>query len=170
MGRHPPRRPDQRGHVHVVSAGVHDRDHQAGDRAGLAGLRRVRQAGLLFDGQSVHVGAHHHRGALAVLHQGDHSGSAHAFGDGEAPATQLRRQPRSRLVLHERQLGVAVEMVEYGRQVCRVVRRDGLAQRSAAPGTRLAVQGSREARQQERSQPKKEPLHRSLASMGQGRA
>ena len=68
------------GDVHVVPAGVHDRDLVA---VGVGRRRRagIRQAGRLADRQRVHVGAQHHRGTVTVAQHADDAGAPHARGD-----------------------------------------------------------------------------------------
>ena len=68
-------RAGQPGHVHVVSAGVHDRYFVA-VRIGRSGGAGVGQAGRLPDRQRVHVGAQHDRRAVAVGQQPDHTRAA----------------------------------------------------------------------------------------------
>jgi len=99
-GAEQPRGTGQHGCVHVVTAGV----HRAGYR------RRVRQPGLLGDGQGVHVPAqqHHRARPPAAQHRGHRA---------ERPAcADLQRQPVQRvqhLALRLRQvqadLGLAVD-------------------------------------------------------------
>jgi hypothetical protein len=64
--------------VHVVSAGVHDRNLDPGVVLH-TDLARVGESRLLLDGKSVHVGADEDGGALAVLHHGDDSEAADFF-------------------------------------------------------------------------------------------
>ena len=58
-------RPEQRGDVHVVSAGMHDGHFVAVGVGGLHGAGVIESGGL-FDWQRVHVGSQQHRGARSV--------------------------------------------------------------------------------------------------------
>ncbi len=75
--RHQRRGAEQRGHVDVVPAGVHDRDGLA---PGRRGCRRagVGQAGPLRHRQGVHVGPKQDRRTVAVGQDADHPGPADA--------------------------------------------------------------------------------------------
>jgi len=73
-------RGQQHGGVPVMAASVHDAHIAAG----------IRQAGGLFDGQRVHVGAQAQRfAAIAALELPDHAGPAQAAGDLIAPLLEL---------------------------------------------------------------------------------
>jgi hypothetical protein len=63
--REHPRDPDQRSHVEIMAAGVHDGNFIAGVVLGDHGAG-IGQAGLFLDWQRVHVGADQHRRATAV--------------------------------------------------------------------------------------------------------
>ena len=79
---------DHRGHVHVVSAGVHDGN---GRPRGVDALRSagVRQTRLLLDRQCVHVGPHPHHRAVAVAQDADDTGDPDALFDLEAQVAQV---------------------------------------------------------------------------------
>jgi hypothetical protein len=56
--------------VDIVSAGVHNADVNAGIVFGV-NVACVRQPGLLFDGQSIHIGANQDGGTRTIFHYGD---------------------------------------------------------------------------------------------------
>jgi hypothetical protein len=103
------RRADERGHVHVVPAGVHDRNGRAGVvlRPDLA---RVSESGSLLDRQRVHVRADQHRRAAAVAEQRDDAEASDMVGDLVAELAQVVRELRRGPFFMERQLGVLVQV------------------------------------------------------------
>ena len=128
--------PTQRRHVDVVSAGVHDRHRRAalvlrGDLAGVA------KPGLLLDRKPVELRAQQHRRTAAIAEHTDHAGPAHLLGDLEAERAQLRRHLRGGLLLLQRQLRVAVQLL-----IERVQRRVQLVE----PGERFRLRTSRPPR------------------------
>ncbi len=122
------RRPDQRGDVHVMAAGMHDRLLDAA-RIGLACGRGVGQARALLQRQPVHVGTHQNGRPGAVAQDGDDAGAADSCGHLIAERPKLARHPRRRLGLAAGQLRIAMEMVEQGTEIFAIVARHGLAQR-----------------------------------------
>ena len=116
-----PRRADKARHVYVVTAGM----HHAGllpVGADCLRLRGVRQTVALDDGQTVHVGAQHHHGTLAVADHADDTvatDTARHFDAGDRP--QLLHDPGAGLLLLERQLGVGVQMLKERLQVGGVI-------------------------------------------------
>ena len=74
----------QPGDVQVVPAGMRDADLSP-IRVGGRRLAGIRQAGVLGHRQRVHVGAQHHRRAVAIAQHADHAGHA-----------DLAASPRSR--------------------------------------------------------------------------
>ena len=119
-GHQLPRRADQGGDVHVVTAGMHDRllDPVAVD---LTRGRGIGQAAGLLQRQAVHVGADHHRRAVAVAQHRDHAGATDAGRDVIAEGGQPGRHDAGGADLHPRQFGMAMEVVEQGREVGAVV-------------------------------------------------
>ena len=103
-------RANQAAAVQVVAAGVHD-GHLLATRVLGRDLARKVQAGVLLDGQRVGVAAQHDGGPLAVAQQAHHAGAAHLGTDLVAQLLQLARQARAGLVLLERQLGHAVQVL-----------------------------------------------------------
>ena len=104
---------DQRRHVHVVAAGMHDRA-QFAMHVLLLDLGRIRKSGVFLNRQAIHVGAQHHRWAITVPHHRDHAGAAHLLRHLVAKGAQLLGQSRRCLAFAKRQLGVLVEMQEQG--------------------------------------------------------
>ena len=131
--RHLPRRADQRGDVHVMAAGVHHRLLDAG-AVGLPGARWIGDAGALLQRQAVHVGAQHHRRPGAVAQQGDDAVAADAGRHLVAERAQLARHPRRGLHLAAGQFGIAMEMIEQGREIGTIVARHRIAQRVVLGG------------------------------------
>ncbi|MDQ0710273.1 hypothetical protein QFZ52_002925 [Arthrobacter woluwensis] len=109
-------RPEQAGHVHIVAAGVHDGDVVA-VRIGPAGGAGVVEAGLLLDGQAVHVRAQQHGGADAVGQDADDAGPAHALRHLEAELTQVPGDDAGGAGLLEGEFRVAVEVLVYGGEI-----------------------------------------------------
>ena len=91
--------PQQHGGVGVVAAGVHD----AGDLGGKG------QAGLLLDGQGVHVRPQQHRGTGAAAANLSHHAGVPYRAEGDGPGGQLLPYPAAGLKLLEPQLGLPVE-------------------------------------------------------------
>ncbi len=102
-----PGRPDQRGSMQVVPAGMHRARHRGG----------VRQAGVLLDGQRVQVGAQQHRRARpgAAQHGGD-GGQPLAEGDLQREAVQRGEDPGLGARQFESDLGVAMQIPPEGDQ------------------------------------------------------
>ncbi len=63
-------------------------------------------------GQTVHVGAHQHQRAVAVLQDADDAGAAHALGDLDARGAKLLGESGRSLGFTEGELRVAVEIDE----------------------------------------------------------
>ena len=121
-----PRRRQLRGDVHVVAAGVHHRRFDAVD-ADLPHLRGVGHARTLFERQAVHVGAHQHRGPVAVLQHRDDASAADALRDLHAgDCAQLLRHPRGCLRLAVREFRIAVKVIPERAERTLVIGRDGL--------------------------------------------
>lgn len=94
----------------IVTAGLHHRNlaaHEIFRRR----FARVRQAGLLLHGQPVEIAADEQRWAGAVFEHGDHAIAAEFFRDLETRRAQFARHLRGRFLLHERKLGVQVEIL-----------------------------------------------------------
>ena len=70
---------DERSHVQIMSAGVHDRHIVAGIVFGV-NFACIRQAGFFFYRQRVELGAQHYCWACAVFQNGHKSRSADVFG------------------------------------------------------------------------------------------
>lgn len=103
------RRSQQDGGVPVVPAGV----HLALVRAG------IRQAGLLLDGQGVHVGAQaQHARAAAQAQRAYHAGAAQAPVHRVAPLGQARGHQVAGGEFLERQLGVRMDVMAQGHHLC----------------------------------------------------
>ncbi len=105
---HGPGQPDERGHVQVVAAGVHDRD-LVPVRIGPGGAARVRQTGRLLDGKGVHVGPDEERRPGPVLEHGRDAVPANPPVDRAAGRLERVREPLRRAGLLPRELGVRVE-------------------------------------------------------------
>ena len=117
----------QAGNVHVVTAGVHHVDFLTA-RAGLARCRGVGQTAFFLNRKSVHIRAHHDQGPGTVFQHGDKPGAAHVFRHRKTGLAQLRGQTRGGLMLHKRELGMAMEVNKEIAEVRIVVAGDGLAQ------------------------------------------
>jgi aminopeptidase N len=114
LAREDRRRADQARDVHVVPARV---SHRHVPSAGVppADGARVRQAGLLLDGQRVHVGAQHHRRPGAVAEHADDAGAPDVLGDLETERPQGRRHESGGPPLLPREFRVRVQvLVEAG--------------------------------------------------------
>ena len=98
-GQQPPH-PKANGGVNVMAAGMH--------QALLAG--GIGKMGALLDGQGIHVGAQGDQRSLLRAQFRDHPRAAHPFAHLPAPAAQLARHQRGRLLLMATQLGVAMDM------------------------------------------------------------
>ena len=102
-------RADERGHVDVVPAGMHDRNGLAG-----LGLRRrgarVGKARFLGHGQGVHVGPEKQSRALAVAHHGDDTGLPQAGRDLVAERAELLGELARAPNLLVGELGIAVKV------------------------------------------------------------
>ena len=105
----------QPGDVHVVAAGVHDRDRVAVG-VGTGGRAGVREAGVLLYGEGVHVGAQHDGGSVAVAQHPDDAGPADAGAHLAAGPLELLGGlgGRAALVIRELRMGmkVAVEVLQ----------------------------------------------------------
>ena len=115
---------DQRGHVDVVSAGVHDTNVLTGLVLG-ACVAGIWNAGFLLHGKRIQLRAHEDRGTTAVLHHCDHAVClaavgilADIFGDGVARLAQSVGDQCRCLLFLFRQLGMLVEIL-VGRQQLR---------------------------------------------------
>jgi hypothetical protein len=104
---------DPRRHMKVVAARVHDGDRLAGGvfRRDLA---REREAGFFLYGKSVGVGAHHQRGAGAILQDADDARLADAGRHREAEGTEALGELGGRGGFLERKLGVSVQVFIQG--------------------------------------------------------
>jgi len=103
------RRPDQRSHVHVMPAGVHDADFASRIVLGMH-FAGIRQAGLFFHRKRIKLGAQHDRGPGAVLQDGHHSRPAHVFGDGVAKISQMTGKLLRGLDFMRREFRILVEV------------------------------------------------------------
>ena len=103
------RRARQPGDVHVVSAGVHDRN-RVPVGVGAGGGAGVREAGVLLDREGVHVGAQHDGGAVAVAEHPDDAGTADARAHLAAGPLELLGGLRRRALLLVRELGVGMKV------------------------------------------------------------
>jgi hypothetical protein len=136
VGREKPGDGDERRHVDVVAAGVHDARLGAARIAG-RGLRGVGQAGPLGDGQGVEVGPQHHDRPFARAQDADDAVAADARRHLAAGLAPQARQLRRRLPLLERELRPGVELavgLDEPRQLPRHPGPHGLV---AAAGPRL---------------------------------
>ena len=138
---------DQGGDVHIMAAGVHDRLF---DPVGvqLARRRGVGQARAFLQRQTIHVGADHDGGPVAVLQHRDHARAADAGRDLISQGRQLARQPRRGLDLLPRQFGIAVEPVEQGREIGVIIRlhrrlQAGVLRQDGRPGRQGQSQSGR---------------------------
>ena len=125
---HLPRRANQARDVHIVTAGMHRVDQVARDRVFLLLARGVLESRFFLDRQAVHVGAHHHRRAIAVFQHGNDAGAADVLGHVEARDTQLLGHALRGFRLDERQLGIAMKVVEQRPQIRVVIFLNGVAQ------------------------------------------
>ena len=107
--RHDRRRPQNRRHVHIVSAGVHDRNIVSCIIFG-ADLARIGQPGLLFHRQRIQFGAQHHRRPCAILQDGNNARSTHVFGNLVAKSSQPSRQLRRGLHFVRREFRVLMNI------------------------------------------------------------
>ena len=99
----------QPGDVHVVSAGVHDRD-RVPVGVGAGGGAGVREAGVLLDREGVHVGAQHDGRAVAVAEHPDDAGPADARAHLAAGPLELLGGLRRGALLVVRELRVGMEV------------------------------------------------------------
>jgi hypothetical protein len=106
---HDGRGAEQRYHVHVMSAGVHDADVTSGIvfRADFAGVSQTR---LFLHGKGIELGAKHHSRACAVLQDGDYASSTHTFGDRIPEITNASGEFRGGLGFMRRKFGVLVNV------------------------------------------------------------
>ena len=102
-------RAEQRRHVHVVPARVHDRHVVAGG-VGAARRARVLEPGLLGHRQRVHVGAQPDDRPLAVLDERGDAGLADALLECDAQLRQVLRDHPGRAGLLEGQLRMPVQI------------------------------------------------------------
>ncbi|MEO5961280.1 MAG: hypothetical protein ABIZ49_04880 [Opitutaceae bacterium] len=100
---------DEPGDVRIVRAGVHRGLILAGEIFH-DGVRSVGQTGGLLDWECIHVGAQEHGGASAVFEYADDAGVADFFRYVEAERAQFLCDERGGVDLHERQLGVRMEV------------------------------------------------------------
>ena len=71
---------DDRGHVQVVTAGVHDGNVAPGVVFGM-NFAGVGKAGFFFDGKGIEFGAQHDRRARPIFQDGDNAGASDVLGD-----------------------------------------------------------------------------------------
>ena len=100
---------DQRRHVQVVPAGVHDGDVPSRIVLG-ADLAGIREAGLFFDRKGIKFGAQHHGRPGAVFQDSDHPGPAHVFGNAVAQVPQPARQLLRGLRLMRREFRILMKI------------------------------------------------------------
>ena len=109
--------------MNVVAAGMHHA-HLVAVPVDGGRCRGVRKTGLFDHRQAVHVGPHHHQRPISVLKHGDHAGAADVLRHLEADGAQFFGHARGGLVLHQRQLGIAVKMIPEVGQVAVVIGSD----------------------------------------------
>ena len=96
-------------HVQIVTAGLHDGDvfaREIGDARGAG----VGDAGFFQDGQAVEIRANKQRGAGAVFEDADDAVTAKFFRDFETDSAEFGGEFGGGFFLHERELGVGVEV------------------------------------------------------------
>ena len=96
-------------HVQIVTAGLHDGDVFARE-IGHARGAGVGDAGFFEDGQAVEIGAHKQRGAGPVFEDADDAVTAKFFRNFKTDGAELGGEFGGGFFLHERELGVGVEV------------------------------------------------------------
>ena len=119
--------------MHIMPAGMHDRLLDAVD-VDLRHRRGIGQAAVLFQRQAIHIRAHQHRRAIAILHHGNHARTANAFRDFVAQAAKLRSEAFGGFRLTEREFRVLVEIEEQRPEIFLVILRDGSAEVAVCRG------------------------------------
>ncbi len=112
------RHADEGRDVHVVTAGVHD-VHFLARVVFRHHLARIGQAGFLLDRQCIHVGAHEHDRAVAILHHADDAVTgqprlvifADVIGHLAAGGFEFLRDQLGRALFLGRQLGMAMHVL-----------------------------------------------------------
>ena len=99
---------EQAGRMHIVTAGVHDRD-LAPVAVGGAGRAGVGQSGLLLDGKGVEIGTQQHHPTLPVAQYTDHARTADPLGHLQSRRPQAGSHPGRRAMFLQRQFGVLVK-------------------------------------------------------------
>ena len=102
-------RPEQRCHVDVMSAGVHDADFASGIVLGVD-FAGVGQACLFFHRKPVEFGAQHDGWPGAVFQNGHDSRSAYVFRDRVAEIAQAARQLLRGLGFMRREFRILMEI------------------------------------------------------------
>ena len=101
--------PGQPGDVHIVAAGVHDRN-RVPVRVGCGGRAGEPEAGVLPDREGVHVGSQHDGGSVAVAQHPDAPGPADAGAHLAAGPLELLGGLGGRAVLLVRELRMGMEV------------------------------------------------------------
>ena len=95
--------------MHIVAARMHRwklvAEAVGGDSGG-----GVREPCIFFDGEAIHIGAHHDGRAVAIAHNADNAGSADTFGHLEAERAQFGGHPSRGLVFFEAEFWVGVQV------------------------------------------------------------
>ena len=107
---HPFRGAAPRGHVQVVTAGVHDGDRRTGEVLRDHGARE-RNACLLRHGQRIELGPKHHRRASTVSQETHDAGAADAGRHLVSKRLETRGKLRGGLHLLEGQLRIAMDVL-----------------------------------------------------------
>ena len=131
--RQQPRRRDPRGHMRVVSAGVHDAAFHARS-GGAAHLGGIGEAGLFDHRQRVHIGTDQHSRAWPIAQHGDDAGLADFFSHLKPCCPRGFGHDRGRADFLEAQLGVLVK-IAIDRHQARQVSRDLLLERIGPGGS-----------------------------------
>ena len=95
---------DERRHVEIVAAGMHDGHVESCVVLGMH-FAGIGKSGLFLHGKRVEFGAQHDRGPGAVFEDGDDSGATDSFGDFIAQAAQASGEFGCGLGLVRRELG-----------------------------------------------------------------
>ena len=113
---------NETGNMHIVPTGVHDINLDA-FRVPRGNGAAVRQAGSLFDGKRIHIGAQEHNRTLAVAEHADHARTADLLEDLVSCPTEVIRRYLRRPLLGEREFRISVQvLVQLCRRACMWIR------------------------------------------------